>query len=303
MRDVLVLGGARTPFGRFGGALKDIGAVGLGTAALEAALARSRVEAARIDNVVVGNVIQTGEDFAYLSRHIALAAGIPQTAPAMGVNRLCGSGMQAVLSAAHAIALGESELGAAGGTEAMSQAPYALRNRFGSGMGTPVLSDTLWETLTDTYCGTGMAITAENLAERYNISREEQDRFSVLSNQRVGEAIAAGHLSEEIVPVSIPGRKGETVQAAADEHPRPDVLLESLARLPARFKTPGTVTAGNASGINDGAAMLVLASEAAARDQRPLGRIVSSAVVGVDPHVMGIGPAPASRLALKRANL
>jgi acetyl-CoA acetyltransferase family protein len=223
--------------------------------------------------------------------------------PALTVNRLCGSAMQAVVSAAYAIQSGESSVALAGGAESMSQAPYVLRNRFGTGIGTPELGDTLWETLSDTYCGSGMAITAENIAERYGISREAQDRFALVSQQR--EAAAGQHLAEEIVPVMIPGKRGEVQSVDRDEHPRPDTTYESLARLVARFKQGGTVTAGNASGINDGAAMIVLASaeRAAVEGWSPLGRLVSWGVAGVDPHYMGLGPVPASRKALERAGL
>ncbi|WP_273377439.1 acetyl-CoA C-acetyltransferase [Symbiobacterium thermophilum] len=303
MEDVLILGGARTPFGTFGGALRDISAVDLGVAAARAALERTGVPAAAVDEVVVGNVIHTGKDGPYLARHIALYAGVPVETPALTVNRLCGSGLQAAVSAAHTIRAGEASVALVGGAESMSQAPYHLRGRFGAGIGAPELGDALWETLTDSYCGCGMAITAENLAERYGISREEQDRFALLSQQRA--AAARERLAEEIVPVELPPRRGAPSRLEQDEHPRPDTTYEALARLPARFKEGGTVTAGNASGINDGAAMLVLASErrAGAEGWRPLGRLVSWAVAGVDPRYMGMGPVPASRKALERAGL
>lgn len=303
MEDVLILGGARTPFGSFGGALKDVSAVDLGVVAARAALERTGVPAGAVDEVVVGNVIHTGKDAPYLARHIALYAGIPVETPALTVNRLCGSGLQAAVSAAHSIRAGEATVALVGGAESMSQAPYVLRNRFGSGIGTPELGDALWETLTDSYCGCGMAITAENIAERYGITREAQDRFALLSQQRA--AAARDRLAEEIVPVELPARRGEVRRMGADEHPRPDTSYEALAKLPARFKQGGTVTAGNASGINDGAALLVLAAagRAAAEGWKPLGRLVSWAVAGVDPHYMGMGPVPASRKALERAGL
>lgn len=303
MKEVWILGGARTPFGSFGGELREVSAVNLGVMAAKAALERTGVPAAAVDDVVVGNVIPTGKDAAYLARHIALGAGVPVEAPALTVNRLCGSGLQSVLSAAYSIREGESSVALAGGAESMSQAPYVLRNRFGAGIGTPELGDALWETLTDTYCGCGMAITAENIAERYGISREAQDRFALLSQQRA--AAARERLAEEIAPVSLPARRGEVRLVERDEHPRPETTYESLARLAARFKQGGTVTAGNASGINDGAAMLLLASgeRAAAEGWQPLGRLVSWAVAGVDPHYMGMGPVPASRKALERAGL
>lgn len=303
VEEVVILGGARTPFGTFGGSLKDISAVDLGVTAALAALARAGVPASAVDDVVVGNVIHTGKDAPYLARHIALYAGVPVETPALTVNRLCGSGLQAAISAAHSIRAGESSVALVGGAESMSQAPYVLRNRFGSGIGTPELGDALWETLTDTYCGCGMAITAENVAERYGITREAQDRYALLSQQRA--AAARDRLAEEIVPVELPQRRGSPARLEQDEHPRPDTTYEALARLPARFKPGGTVTAGNASGINDGAAMLVLASasRAAAEGWRPLGRLVSWGVAGVDPHYMGMGPVPASRRALQRAGL
>jgi len=303
MEEVVILGGARTPFGTFGGSLRDVSAVDLGVAAARAALERSGVPAAAVDDVVVGNVIHTGKDAPYLGRHIALYAGVPVETPALTVNRLCGSGLQAVVTAAHTIRAGEAAVALAGGAESMSQAPYVLRNRFGAGIGTPELGDALWETLTDTYCGYGMAITAENVAERYGITREAQDRYALLSQQRA--AAAPERLAEEIVPVELPARRGAPSRLERDEHPRPDTTYEALSRLPARFKQGGTVTAGNASGINDGAAMLVLAagSRAEAEGWRPLGRLVSWAVAGVDPHYMGLGPVPASRKALERAGL
>jgi len=303
MEDVVILGGARTPFGSFGGALREVSAVELGVTAARAALERTGVPAGAVDEVVVGNVIHTGKDAPYLARHIALYAGIPVETPALTVNRLCGSGLQAAVSAAHSIRAGEATVALVGGAESMSQAPYVLRNRFGSGIGTPELGDALWETLTDSYCGCGMAMTAENIAERYGITREAQDRFALLSQQRA--AAARARLAEEIVPVELPARRGEVRRMEADEHPRPDTSYEALAKLPARFKQGGTVTAGNASGINDGAALLVLAaaSRAAAEGWKPLGRLVSWAVAGVDPRYMGMGPVPASRGALERAGL
>ncbi|MDB4898060.1 MAG: acetyl-CoA acetyltransferase [Firmicutes bacterium] len=303
MNEVVILGGARTPFGSFGGALKSVSAVELGVAAARGALERTGVPAAAVADVVIGNVIHTANDAAYISRHIALGAGIPVETPALTVNRLCGSGLQAVISAAYAIRSGESSVALAGGAESMSQAPYVLRNRFGTGIGTPELGDALWETLSDSYCGCGMAITAENIAERYGISREAQDRFALVSQQRA--AAARERLATEIVPVAIPGKRGEVQYVDRDEHPRPDTTYESLARLTARFKQGGTVTAGNASGINDGAAMVLLASaeRAAAEGWRPLGRLVSWAVAGVDPHYMGMGPVPATQKALERAGL
>lgn len=298
MDSVVLVDGARTPFGTFGGGLKDVSAVELGEIAAKAAMERSRVDPGRVDATFFGNVIQTGRGGAYLARHVALRAGVGEEAPALTLNRLCGSGLEAVLQGYRAIRLGEAELVLAGGTESMSQAPYHLNGaRFGWGLGGAQVTDALWDTLTDEYCGCSMADTAENLAERYGIAREEQDMLSLISHERARAAIAAGLMAEEIVKVST--RKGVVEH---DEHPR-ETSLEKLAKLPARFRENGTVTAGNASGINDGAAALVVASEQRAQSDglRPLARIVGHGTVGVDPRVMGIGPVGAIRQALQRA--
>ena len=306
MTEAYVVDGARTAFGSFGGALKDVSSHGMGVVAAEGALARSKVDPGKVDNVVMGNVVQTHRGAPYLARHVALDAGVPVETPALTLNRLCGSGLQAVVSATQSIKLGESEIGLAGGSESMSQAPYVSRKaRFGIRMGDDVLVDTLSEALTDNRAGCGMGVTAENLAERYGISREDQDAFAAMSHARATEAIQSGRLEDEIVPVTVPTRKGP-IEVVKDEHVREGVTEESLAKLrPAFKKEGGTVTAGNASGINDGAAMLVVASEQAATEENlePMGRVVSWAVAGVEPTIMGIGPVPASRLALKRAGL
>ncbi|SFF99170.1 acetyl-CoA acetyltransferase [Planifilum fulgidum] len=305
MADVWIIAGARTPFGSFGGSFVDVSAEELGVAAAKGALEKAGVEPKQVDNVVMGNVIQTHNGAPYLARHVALRAGIPIETPALTVNRLCGSGLQAVVSGAQSILLGESEIGLVGGAENMSQAPYALRGvRWGMRMGDGVLADTLTETLTDRYCGLGMGITAENLAEKYGITREDQDRFALTSQRRAAEAAESGKLAEEIVPVMKKGKKGP-VRVDADEHIRPQTTLEKLADLKPAFKPDGTVTAGNASGINDGAACLVIASDRAVNRYglKPMGRVVGWGVAGVDPAIMGIGPVPASRLALKRSDL
>lgn len=305
LKDVYIVAGARTPFGSFGGRLKDVSAEELGVAAAKEAIQRAGLEGDQIDNVVIGNVMQTHQGSPYLARHIALGGGIPQEVPALTVNRLCGSGMQAVLSGAQSIQLGESQVALVGGVENMSQAPYVVRGaRWGIRMGDEKLADTLQELLTDKSIGIGMGITAENLAKKYAISREEQDAFSLLSQQRAASAQQQGFLAEEIVPVSVKGRKG-TLVMAEDEHLRPDSTLEGLAALKPVFDREGTVTAGNSSGINDGAACLIISDEEALQKHRmaPLGRILSWAVVGVDPTIMGIGPAPASRKALAKAGL
>jgi acetyl-CoA acetyltransferase family protein len=306
MTEAFVIDGARTAFGSFGGSLASVTSHGLGVAAAKSALARSNVDPGKIDNVVMGNVIQSHEGAPYLARHVALDSSIPTETPALTLNRLCGSGLQAVVSVAQSIKLGESEVGLAGGAESMSQAPYVSRkSRFGVRMGNDTLVDTLSEALTDNRAGCGMGVTAENLAEKYGITREDQDAFAARSHQQAARATHSGRLEQEIVPVTVKTRKGP-VEVTKDEHIREGATQESLSKLkPAFKKENGTVTAGNSSGINDGAAALVVASDEAVNqeDLEPMGRIVSWAVAGVDPNIMGIGPVPASRLALKRAGL
>ena len=306
MTEAFVIDGARTAFGSFGGSLASVTSHGLGVAAAKSALARSNVDPGKVDNVVMGNVIQSHEGAPYLARHVALDSGIPIETPALTLNRLCGSGLQAVVSVTQSIKLGESEVGLAGGAESMSQAPYVSRkSRFGIRMGNDTLVDTLSEALTDNRAGCGMGVTAENLAEKYGIARENQDAFAARSHQQAARATQSGRLEEEIVPVSVKTRKGP-VEVTKDEHIREGATQESLSKLkPAFKKENGTVTAGNSSGINDGAAALVVASNEAVNqeDLEPMGRIVSWAVAGVDPNIMGIGPVPASRRALKRAGL
>ena len=294
---VYVVEGARTPFGSFGGSLKDVSALELGVVASRGAIERAGAESGGLDACFFGNVIQSGRGAAYLARHVGLRSGLRDTAPALTVNRLCGSGLEAVVQAARAISTGEIGSALAGGTESMSNAPYHLQGaRFGWGLGGAQVTDALWDALSDEYCGCSMADTAENLAERYQVRREEQDEYSLLSHRRALRARSEGLLAEEIVPV--PTKKGE---AALDEHPR-ETSLEKLGSLPARFRANGTVTAGNASGINDGAAALVVAGESAARRmQEPLARIRGFATVGVDPRVMGLGPVEAIRGALAMA--
>jgi acetyl-CoA acetyltransferase family protein len=261
-----------------------------------------------MDHVVIGNVLQTSADAAYLARHAALEAGIPVEVPAVTVNRLCGSGFEAVIQAAQQIRLGESEVVLAGGTESMSQAPHVVRGaRWGLrlGSGAP-FEDTLWEALRDARCGLTMAETAEKLADQYGVTRAEADAYALLSQQRARDAWAAGAYADEVAPVAIHERRQREPRPwAADEHMRPDSTAEGLAKLPPYFRKDGIVTAGNASGITDGAAALVLASAAfaARRALRPLGRLVAWGVAGVDPSIMGIGPAPAARLALARAGM
>lgn len=304
-RAVYLVAGARTPFGTFGGSLSSVTATELGVVAARGALERAGVEASLVDNVVIGNVIQSHNGAAYIARHIALDAGVAVATPALTVNRLCGSGLQAVVTAAKDILLGDSEVGLAGGAENMSQTPYLLRGaRFGMRMGDGAAVDLLSEVLTDCRGNLPMGITAENLAKQYRISREAQDEFALLSHQRAATARQSGRFAEEIVPVHVQGRKGETV-VAEDEHIRPDTTLEALGRLKPAFDREGSVTAGNASGINDGAGAFVLASEEAVVQHgwKPLARIVSYGVSGVDPAYMGIGPVPAIRKALTAAGL
>lgn len=302
MTEVYILEGARTAFGSFGQAFKNVSATELGNATAIEAMKRAKVDPKQIENVIFGNVIHSSTNAAYVPRHIALGAGIPIETPAMAVNRLCGSGLQAVVSAAQSIKLGEAKMALAGGTENMSQAPHAdFKSRFaGVKLGALQLEDMLQSSLFDEYIGCGMGVTAENLAEKYSITREEQDEYAMLSHQRA-EA-ARNKFSDEIVAVDINTRKG-TITVDKDEHIKPDTSMETLAKLRPAFIKDGTVTAGNASGINDGAASVILASGDEIDGKEPLARIVSWGIAGVEPSIMGIGPVPASQLALKRANL
>ncbi|HEX7592972.1 MAG TPA: acetyl-CoA C-acetyltransferase [Anaerolineae bacterium] len=305
--DIVLLEGVRTGFGAFGGSLKDLSATDLGVIAAKGALERGKVDPAWIDHTVFGNVVQTSADAIYLARHIGLKAGVPKEKPALTLNRLCGSGQEAIITGARMILTGDAEFVLAGGTESMSQAPHVVRGaRWGIGLGAGAqFEDMLWTALIDSYTGLPMAITAENLAEQYHITREEQDRFSLMSQQRAKTAWDQGILPNEIVPVPLKDRKGNVANFAKDEIMRPDATMEGLAKLPARFKKDGTVTAGNASGIVDGAAAVVVTTmeKAKARGLKPLGRLVAWGTAGVDPNVMGIGPAPAIRIALKKAGL
>jgi acetyl-CoA acetyltransferase family protein len=305
MTDVFILGGARTPMTDYTGALKDVSALDLGATAARATFDRTGVKPEWIDHVVVGNVLQTSSDAIYGARHVALKAGVPIEVPALTVNRLCGSGIQAAVSGAQLIQLAEAEIVLTGGIENMSQAPHVMRGlRSGLRLGQGKLEDYLYEALLDPYCGLFMAQTAEKCAAKYNISREEQDAYALRSQQAASAAWAACRFSEEVVPVELKSRKGVTV-VDKDDHLRPDTTLEGLAKLPAAFSKDGTVTAGNASGIVDGGAALMLASERAVREKglKPLARLVNWAAVGVDPSYMGMGPAPATRKVLDRAGL
>lgn len=306
MQDLYIIAGARTPFGTFMGSFSDVSAVDLGVVAARGALQRSNVDPKVVDQVVLGNVIQSSKDAGYFARHVALKAGLPIETPALTVNRLCGSGLQAVISVAQALLLGEGSVGLAGGAENMTQAPYVLRGaRAGFKYGTfPQLEDTLWDSLYDTYIDCGMAITAENLAEKYELTREQIDAYALRSQQAARAAQKAGYLAEEIVPVTIKDRKGNSVDVTLDEGIR-DTSLEALAKLPARFRKGGVVTPGNASGINDAGACVIVATEDAVKQHnlKPMARLISWNVAGVPPEIMGIGPASAIRQALKRADL
>lgn len=307
-QDVLFLAGARTGFGAFGGALKDFSATQLGVIASRAALERAHVTPDQVDHVIFGNALQTSADAIYLARHIALKAGCPVETPAVTVNRLCGSGFEAIVQGAQQILLGESRVVLAGGTESMSQAPHVVRGaRWGLRLGPAApLEDSLWEALRDTECGLSMAETAENLATRYGLSRAEVDAVALSSQQRARDAWAGGAYADEIAPVPLLNRKTKQAEPwAADEHMRPETTAEGLAKLAPYFKKDGVVTAGNASGICDGAAAVVLADAAIARAQglTPIGRLVAWGVTGVEPAVMGIGPAPAARKALDKAGM
>jgi acetyl-CoA acetyltransferase family protein len=305
MREVFIVGGARTPMTEYVGALKDVSALELGAIAARGALQQSGLPPDAVDDVVFGNVLQTSSDAHYGARHIALKAGIPIEVPALTVNRLCGSGLQAAISGAQHIQLDEAEIVLSGGTESMSQAPHVMRGlRGGLKLGQGKLEDSLYESLLDPMCGLFMAQTAEKCASHYGISREAQDRFALRSQACAADAWRRGVFAEEVVPVEIKGRKGTTV-VERDDHLRTDTTLDSLARLPAAFSKDGGVTAGNASGIVDGAAALVLASpEAVARHGlTPWARLSAWSVVGVEPSMMGMGPAPAIRKLLDRASM
>ena len=304
-QEIYILGGARTPMADYTGKLKDFSALDLGGLASRAAMARTKVAPEMVDHVVFGNVLQTSSDAVYGARHIGLKAGVPIDVPALTVNRLCGSGIQSAISGGQMILLGEADVVLAGGSENMSQAPHVIRGlRNGLRLGQGQLEDYLWTSLLDPYCGCTMAGTAENCAAKYGISREEQDRFALRSQQLADAAWKAGRLAEEVVPVEIKSRKGIEM-FAADDHMRPDSTMEGLAKLPAAFSKNGCVTAGNASGIVDGAAAILLASERGVTSHglTPIGRLTHWATVGVDPSLMGMGPAPATRKVLEKAGL
>ena len=303
-KDVVIIAAKRTPFGTFGGALRDLTATDLGVHAAKAALAQAGVPAEDFGHVVIGNVAQTSADAIYLARHVGLRAGLPERVPALIVNRLCGSGFEALIQAAMLIETGQAEVVLAGGTESMSQAPLVVRGtRWGWPVGKPPpTEDMLWSSLTDAYANLPMALTAEKLAEQHHISQDAVDAFAVLSQRRWAAADEAGRFKDELAPMELKGKKGP-VTFARDEHPRPDTTAEALARLPKIFKKDGVIHAGAASGIADGAGMLVLCTReyAERRGKEPLARLVNWGHAGVDPTIMGIGPVPAVRNALGRA--
>ncbi|HUD93539.1 acetyl-CoA C-acyltransferase family protein [Sphingobium sp.] len=303
--DIYIVSGARTAIGTFGGSLASLRPAELGTIVIREAIARAGITADKVQNVVIGTVVPTQPKDAYVSRVAAVNAGVPIDAPAMNVNRLCGSGLQAIVSAAQALALGEHDIAVAGGAESMSNAPHmVLAARNGQKMGNIEMVDAMLGALHDPFENIHMGVTAENVAERCGISREDQDQAAVESHRRASAAIAAGYFKEQIVPVEIKTRKGVTL-FDTDEHVRADASIEGMAGLRAVFKKDGTVTAGNASGINDGAGAVVLASGKAVAEQglKPLAKILSWGHAGVEPSVMGLGPVKAVPVALARAGL
>jgi acetyl-CoA C-acetyltransferase len=303
--EVFVIAAVRTAVGSFGGALKEVSLSSLATTVIRSALERSGVAPHYVGHVVMGNVIPTEPRDAYLGRVAAIHAGIPKETPAFNVNRLCGSGLQAIISAAQTLMLGDADLAVGAGAESMSRSPYLLSSqRWGSRLGNAEMLDYMLNVLHDPFEGMHMGITAENVAERYNITREMQDELALRSQRRAAQAIAEGRFKDQIVPIEIKDRKG-MITFDTDEHVRGDTTADALAKLKPAFRKEGVVTAGNASGINDGAAAVVLASGEFIKSNnlRPLARLVSYGHAGVDPAYMGMGPVPATRIALQRAGL
>jgi len=303
--EIVIVNGARTPMAEYNGVFSGISAIDLGVVAAKEALARSGTDPAEVDHVIFGNALQTSGDAIYGARHVGLKSGVPKEVPALTVNRLCGSGFESIVQGAHRILLGEATTVLAGGMENMSQAPHVIRGaRRGLKLGQGQLEDSLMVALLDSWSGLYMAQTSDRVAAKYRISRQEQDEYALSSQRRAAAAWESCRLSEEVVPVEVQsGRK--TVLVERDDHMRPDTTLEALAKLPPSFGKDGQVTAGNASGIVDGAAAVVVttAENAKSRGLKPLARLVSWAVVGCEPELMGIGPAPAARAALARAGL
>src|SRR5438105_6056092 len=306
--NIAIIAGARTPMGRYCGKLREFTAMELAALASQEAIRRAGVDAKEFDHDVFGNAQQTSGDWLYGARHVALKAGLPVEVPALTVNRLCGSGMQAIVNAAQMIQLGEAQAVLAGGMESMSQAPHVIRGaRWGLGLGEGKLEDSLMVALLDSYCGLYMANTAELYGEQQGITRQMQDEFALRSQQCADDAYKAGRLQEELVPVPLKDRKGEPTgeMFTEDDHRRPQTTMDGLAKLKPAFGKSGTVTAGNASGIVDGGAAVVVMSldEASKRGIKPLGRIVSWGIAGVEPKIMGRGPVPATKIALQKAGL
>ncbi|EON10687.1 MULTISPECIES: beta-ketothiolase BktB [Pandoraea] len=304
-REVVIVSGVRTAIGDFGGSLKDFAPTQLGAIVAREAMARAKVSGEDIGQVVFGNVIHTEPKDMYLARVASIEAGVSQNAPAMTVNRLCGSGLQAVVSAAQSILLGDTDIAMAGGAESMSRAPYVMPGaRWGTRMGESRLVDMMLGALHDPFADIHMGVTAENIAKKWGITRDDQDRLAVESHRRAAHAMAAGYFNDQIVPIAIRSKQGD-ISFTTDEHVRAGLSMEDMAKLRPVFEKDGTVTAGNASGLNDAAAALILMERAQAerRGAKPLARLVSYAHAGVDPNYMGIGPVPASRKALERAGL
>ena len=303
--DVVIVTGARTPMARYTGAFSDVSAIDLAVHASKEAIRRSGVDAGEFDHAIFGNVMQTSADAIYGARHVSLKAGLKNETPAVTVNRLCGSGIEAIAQAAQRLLLGEATMVLAGGMENMTQAPFVIRGlRNGLRLGGGALEDSLMAGLTDSYCGLPMALTAENLAEKYGITRKDADAYALRSQQAADSAYKACRMKEELVPVEVKQGK-KSVTFGEDDHRRPDTTMEILEKLPPSFKKDGIVTAGNASGIVDGGAAVVMTREKIAKDRglKPIGRIVSWAAIGVDPSIMGIGPVPSSQKALRLAGL
>ncbi|WP_375767498.1 acetyl-CoA C-acetyltransferase [Archangium gephyra] len=301
--EIYFLSGKRTAFGTYGGSLKELSATDLAVESARAALEQAKVSPESIQHVIYGNVVQTSADAIYLPRHVGLRTGVPVPVPALGVNRLCGSGFQAFVTAAEMMLTEQAECVLAGGTESMSQAPHVIRGaRWGLPLGKGGMEDMLWTSLTDSYTGQPMAMTAEQLAVDYGLSQDAVDEYAVLTQKRFAAAQESGRLAQEICPVTLKSKKGET-QFARDEHNRPDTTVEGLKKLPKVFKKDGVVHAGAASGISDGAGSMVMATRSYAEKHglKPLARLVNWGISGCDPKVMGIGPAPAIRRLLERA--
>lgn len=304
--ELVFVGAKRNPFGAFGGALKEVNLSELGASAAKAALEQAGVAATEVQHVIVGNVLQSSADSIYVPRHIGLKAGVPLEVPALGINRLCGSGFQVIVEAQQQMWAGDTEVALVGGVENMSMTPYVLRSaRWGTRLGHGQVEDYLFASLSDPYCGCPMAITAENLGAKYGVTRQMVDEYSYNTQMRTKAATEKGLFKAEIAPYAIVDKKGNTTTVDKDEHPKPETTAETLAKLKSVFKENGLVTAGNASGIVDGASMMVVATAdyAKKKNLKPLGRLVSYGIAGVDPALMGIGPAPASRQALKRAGM